>query len=95
MDRNRGADYGAAMKALLWTELLTLFGLPPLLYAAGLIPLPKIPLLLGLFLGCLVYLMCKQYPARRLCSGLTAIEHAVYGCIVFTTGLGRFFSTPS
>lgn len=26
---------------------------------------------------------------------LASVEHAAYGCIVFTTGLGRFFYTPS
>jgi membrane protease YdiL (CAAX protease family) len=25
---------------------------------------------------------------------LASLEHAVYGCIVFTVGLGRFFYTP-
>jgi len=43
-------------KAVLWLEFLTLFGVIPFLYFLGLIPLPKIPLLLAFFTCCLIYL---------------------------------------
>lgn len=39
------------------------------------------------------YLFTRTY--RRTDSLLLAsLEHALYGCAVFTTGLGRFFYTP-
>lgn len=42
---------------ILWAELLTLFAGIPLCYALGLLPLPKIPLLLGAGLAASVYLV--------------------------------------
>lgn len=36
-----------------------------------------------------------QTYARSRCLRASAIEHALYGCLVFTIGLGRFFYTGS
>jgi membrane protease YdiL (CAAX protease family) len=42
--------------SFLWLEFLALFGLTPLLHALGWLPFPKIPLLLVIAGGCLIYL---------------------------------------
>lgn len=61
------------MQAYLWIEFLALFGLTPLLYKGGYIVLPKIPLLLILFLFCLAYLIRRRgYTTARLVGGLSA-----------------------
>jgi membrane protease YdiL (CAAX protease family) len=46
---------------LLRLEFLALFGLIPLLHARGLLPVPKIPLLLFFAGGCLIYLGRRGY----------------------------------
>ncbi|QGY41593.1 CPBP family intramembrane metalloprotease [Pseudodesulfovibrio cashew] len=40
------------------------------------------------------YLFSRTY-VRTGSLFLASIEHALYGCIIFTTGLGRYFYTPS
>lgn len=60
-------------KPLLWIEFLTLFAVMPGLYALGFMEVPKIPLLLAFFLGCLVYLVRQEHFGKRhFLSGLRA-----------------------
>ncbi len=55
----------------LWLEFLILFGMVPLVYASGIVPLPKIPILLLIFLGCLAYLLKNDsYETSRLLNGI-------------------------
>ncbi|WFS64099.1 CPBP family intramembrane metalloprotease [Pseudodesulfovibrio thermohalotolerans] len=45
----------------LWLEFLALFGLTPLLYALGWLPVPKIPLLLAIASVCFIYLAVNGF----------------------------------
>jgi membrane protease YdiL (CAAX protease family) len=45
----------------LWLEFLALFGLTPLLYALGWLPVPKIPLLLAIAFACFIYLAVNGF----------------------------------
>jgi membrane protease YdiL (CAAX protease family) len=38
------------------------------------------------------WLFARNY-ARNRSLALASVEHALYGCLIFTTGLGRFFFT--
>lgn len=49
------------LHAFLWMEFAALFGLTPICYALGWLPLPKIPLLLAVSTGALVYLVRKEH----------------------------------
>ncbi|KAB1440275.1 CPBP family intramembrane glutamic endopeptidase [Pseudodesulfovibrio senegalensis] len=61
-----------AANNFLWLEFLSLFGLVPVAYATGIIPLPRIPLLLAIFLGCLGYLLKnKHYDKTELLNGIS------------------------
>ena len=58
-------------KPLLWIEFLVLFGLVPLLYSVGYVPLPKIPVLFVFFLCCLLYLVkSSNFKTAALFDGL-------------------------
>lgn len=59
-------------KILLWVELVTLFVVLPLLYTMNRTALPRIPLLLAVFAGCLVVLFrSPEYNRRELIHALS------------------------
>lgn len=63
--------YNVNKAMYLYLELLGVFGLVPLIYSLGLIPLPKIPVLLAAFTGCLFYLYkTPGYNRSELIDGL-------------------------
>ncbi|CCH49411.1 membrane protein of unknown function [Pseudodesulfovibrio piezophilus C1TLV30] len=73
MQRTNVSVYCHCMKwkSLLWLEFLTLFGALPLAYALGLIPLPRIPILLVIFAASLIYLVRHpDFNHRELIHGL-------------------------
>lgn len=76
------------IRPLLWIEFLSLFILVPTLYALGLMPLPKIPILLIFFSGCVIYLVRReQFGKRRFISGLRADPELLWPILLRSAGV--------
>ena len=90
MDRPPAPAYKGIMPGLLlWSEFLALFGLLPLLFALGWLPVPKIPLLLAVAAACLAYLartgnLDRPYIAGLLRDNRNAVRFMALRCLAVT-----------
>jgi len=80
-----------AKKALLWGELLILFAVVPLIYFSGIVHLPRIPILLLIFLACLTVLMrSRDFDRAELLHSLrgheTALRFIFYRSLLVAVG---------
>lgn len=81
-----------------WIEFGTLFVLMPVGFLFSPVRIPKIPALLVMTFLCLSllltipggYLLSATYSKTKSLL-VTGIEHAIYGNLVFTVGLGFYF----
>ena len=86
MDPSPNRAYNRTMTAFsLWIEFLALFGLIPLLYAFGWLPIPRIPLLLAIASVCLVYLTMNGFLRKTDIFGLMRESRQTLRTIAFRT----------